>query len=53
LIYVLAQLAGVSQPNEVFDVLKQVRVPSAILLGAICAQNCAMFFDTQDSSGER
>ena len=41
------------QPNEVFDVLKQSRVPCAILPGAICAQNSAMLFDTRDSSRER
>ncbi len=42
-----------SQPNEVFDVLKQARVPWVLLPGTICAQNCAMLFDTRDSSGER
>jgi hypothetical protein len=41
------------QPNEVFDVLEQARVPRALLPGTIRAQNGAMSFDTQDSSRER
>ncbi len=41
------------QPNQVFDVLKQVRVPCATLPGAICTQNCAMYLNTRDSSRER
>ena len=32
------------QTNQVFDILKQVRVPCAVLPGAICAQNYAMLF---------
>ena len=41
------------QPNEVFDVLKQARLPCGILPDAICAENCAMYLDTKDSSRER
>jgi hypothetical protein len=37
----------------VFDVLKQARLPCGILPDAICAENCAMYLDTKDSSRER
>ena len=39
------------QPNEVFDVLEQVRVPATMPRSA--AKNCAMYVDSLDSSRER